>query len=67
VLNGAEGISEIAGGLVGQGMALFEALRSGIGQPGSSPDGSGGDGRGGRPDDGNGRPAIERNGTDPRG
>jgi uncharacterized membrane protein YqiK len=33
VLNGAEGISDIASGLVGQGMAIFEALRSGIGQP----------------------------------
>jgi uncharacterized membrane protein YqiK len=33
VLNGAEGISDIASGLVGQGMAIFEALRSGVRQP----------------------------------
>jgi uncharacterized membrane protein YqiK len=33
VLNGADGIGEIASGLVGQGMAIFEALRGGVGQP----------------------------------
>jgi uncharacterized membrane protein YqiK len=63
VLNGAEGISEIASGLVGQGMALFESLRSGIGQPGPAHNGSspaeGGDGRG--------RPAIGPKNTDGRG
>jgi flotillin len=30
VLNGADGIGEIASGLVGQGMAIFESLRGGI-------------------------------------
>jgi flotillin len=60
VLNGAEGISEIASGLVGQGMALFESLRSGIGQP----NGAGGE-KNGRADD-DARPAIERNRSDPR-
>jgi uncharacterized membrane protein YqiK len=30
VLNGADGLSEIATGLVGQGLAIFESLRSGI-------------------------------------
>ena len=32
VLNGADGIGEIATGLVGQGMAIFETLRAGIRQ-----------------------------------
>ncbi|WP_261564462.1 SPFH domain-containing protein [Frankia gtarii] len=39
VLNGAEGIGEIATGLVGQGMAIFEALRTGVRQPAHAPDG----------------------------
>lgn len=30
VLNGADGLSEIATGLVGQGLAIFDSLRSGI-------------------------------------
>ncbi|MCK9895776.1 flotillin family protein [Frankia sp. AgB32] len=33
VLNGADGIGEIATGLVGQGVAIFEALRAGVHQP----------------------------------
>jgi len=33
VLNGADGIGEIASGLVGQGMAIFESLRNGVRQP----------------------------------
>jgi uncharacterized membrane protein YqiK len=33
VLNGADGIGEIASGLVGQGVAIFEALRAGVHQP----------------------------------
>jgi flotillin len=32
VLNGADGLSEIATGLVGQGLAIFDSLRNGIGQ-----------------------------------
>ena len=32
MLNGADGIGEIASGLVGQGMAIFESLRGGIRQ-----------------------------------
>ncbi|MGH3638198.1 MAG: SPFH domain-containing protein [Mycobacterium sp.] len=32
VLNGVDGLSEIATGLVGQGLAIFDSLRSGIGQ-----------------------------------
>ncbi|WP_412842463.1 flotillin family protein [Candidatus Frankia alpina] len=39
VLNGAEGIGEIATGLVGQGVAIFEALRAGVRQPAHAPDG----------------------------
>ncbi len=33
VLNGADGVGEIASGLVGQGIAIFEALRTGVHQP----------------------------------
>jgi flotillin len=32
VLNGADGLGEIATGLVGQGLAIFDSLRSGVGQ-----------------------------------
>src|SRR6195952_5477815 len=32
VLNGADGLSEIATGLVGQGLAIFDSLRNGIGR-----------------------------------
>src|SRR5439155_13241261 len=32
VLNGADGLGEIATGLVGQGLAIFESLRGGLGQ-----------------------------------
>ena len=40
VLNGADGLGEIATGLVGQGLAIFDSLRSGLGPHGSA-DGSG--------------------------
>src|SRR5512135_3791746 len=39
VLNGADGIGEIASGLVGQGIAVFEALRGGVRQPDHDQDG----------------------------
>ena len=39
VLNGADGLSEIATGLVGQGLAIFDSLRGGLGQH-TSGDGS---------------------------
>ena len=32
VLNGAEGLGEMATGLVGQGLAIFDSLRGGLGQ-----------------------------------
>ena len=32
VLNGADGLGEIATGLVGQGLAIFDSLRGGLGQ-----------------------------------
>jgi flotillin len=32
VLNGADGLGEMATGLVGQGLAIFESLRAGLGQ-----------------------------------
>ncbi|PXX10976.1 SPFH domain-containing protein [Mycolicibacterium moriokaense] len=40
VLNGADGLGEIATGLVGQGLAIFDSLRSGLG-PHRAGDGSG--------------------------
>jgi flotillin len=39
VLNGADGLGEIATGLVGQGLAIFDSLRGGLGQQ-QSGDGS---------------------------
>lgn len=33
VLNGSEGLGEMASGLVGQGMAIFESIRHGVGAP----------------------------------
>jgi uncharacterized membrane protein YqiK len=36
VLNGADGLGEIATGLVGQGLAIFESLRTGVEQQHSS-------------------------------
>ena len=33
VLNGSEGLSEIASGLVGQGLAIFDTLRRGLQGP----------------------------------
>ncbi len=32
VLNGADGLSQVAAGLVSQGLAIFDTLRSGIAQ-----------------------------------
>jgi flotillin len=40
VLNGADGLGEMATGLVGQGLAIFDSLRSGLGQ---HPSGDGSD------------------------
>jgi uncharacterized membrane protein YqiK len=40
VLNGADGLGEIATGLVGQGLAIFDSLRGGLGQ---HPSGDGSD------------------------
>jgi hypothetical protein len=39
VLNGADGLGQMATGLVGQGLAIFESLRGGLGQH-ASEDGS---------------------------
>jgi uncharacterized membrane protein YqiK len=36
VLNGADGLGEMATGLVGQGLAIFESLRVGLGQQDAS-------------------------------
>jgi flotillin len=41
VVNGAEGVSEMAAGLVGQGMAIYDALRTGIHQSTVNQNGSG--------------------------
>jgi uncharacterized membrane protein YqiK len=56
VLNGASGVSDVAASLVGQGIAIFNSVREGIGQPATFDD---------EPDDAdqNGRPAIT-DGTD---
>jgi uncharacterized membrane protein YqiK len=58
VLNGASGVSDVAASLVGQGIAIFNSVREGIGQPATFDD---------EPDDEdqNGRPAIT-DGTDGR-
>src|SRR5262249_2860745 len=43
VLNGADGLGEIAAGLVSQGLAIFESVRGGLGvagSPAASPNGS---------------------------
>src|SRR5215467_9862348 len=37
VLNGADGLGEIAAGLVSQGLAIFESIRNGIGVAGTPP------------------------------
>jgi hypothetical protein len=41
VLNGADGLSEIAAGLVGQGMAILESVRKGISDPDHPASGNG--------------------------
>ncbi|MEO8888036.1 MAG: SPFH domain-containing protein [Jatrophihabitantaceae bacterium] len=51
VLNGASGVSDVAASLVGQGIAIFNSVREGIGQPGTYDDDDD------EPDD-DGRPAI---------
>jgi uncharacterized membrane protein YqiK len=38
VLNGAEGINQVASGLVAQGMAIFDAVRKGVHHPGDDRD-----------------------------
>jgi len=43
VLNGAEGLSEIAAGLVSQGLTILDSVRKGM--PGPNPQGSGDNGR----------------------
>jgi flotillin len=37
VLNGSEGLGEVASGLVGQGLAIFQALRNGVASPMTGP------------------------------
>ena len=44
VLNGADGLGEIAAGLVSQGLTILESVRRGVGVPPA--DGSGGSGTG---------------------
>ena len=43
MLNGAEGLSEIAAGLVSQGLTILDSVRKGM--PGPNPQGSGDNGR----------------------
>jgi flotillin len=40
ILNGADGLGEIAAGLVSQGLTILEAVRKGVGVPGVNGDGS---------------------------
>jgi flotillin len=40
VLNGADGLGEIAAGLVSQGLTILENVRRGVGVPGTMPNGS---------------------------
>jgi flotillin len=40
VLNGADGLGEIAAGLVSQGLTILENVRRGVGVPGTTPNGS---------------------------
>ncbi len=41
ILNGADGLSEVAAGLVGQGMTILESVRRGLSDPGSPASGNG--------------------------
>jgi flotillin len=41
VLNGADGLGEIAAGLVSQGLTILDAVRKGIPDPDHSPSGNG--------------------------
>ncbi|HEY5834898.1 flotillin family protein [Streptomyces sp.] len=58
VLNGADGLGEIAAGLVGQGLTILDSVRKNLGAPGAHADGSGS--RGLR---GYAAPADSRDGT----
>ncbi|HTW99787.1 MAG TPA: SPFH domain-containing protein [Acidimicrobiales bacterium] len=40
ILNGSDGVGQVVSGLVGQGLAIYESLRSSIGQAGSTVPGS---------------------------
>jgi flotillin len=39
ILNGADGLGEIAAGLVSQGLTILESVRRGVGAPGAAPNG----------------------------
>jgi len=71
VLNGADGLSELAAGLVGQGLTILESVKknlSGSPEQAAAPDGGAGSGNGSAPEGSagpDGRPAIE--GTPSRG
>ena len=44
VLNGADGLGEIAAGLVSQGLTILETVRRGVGAPATDGSGAGGAG-----------------------
>ena len=55
VLNGADGLGEIAAGLVSQGLTILESVRKGVGVPPVNGEGDNGDGG---PDGNGSRPSI---------
>src|SRR5262245_10312388 len=62
VLNGAEGLSELAAGLVGQGLTILESIKKNLASSPESPAASGPSGNGSAPEgspDPAARPAIE--------
>jgi hypothetical protein len=52
VLNGADGLGEIAAGLVGQGLTILDSVRKNLGTPEGERDGKDSGERRERPDDG---------------
>jgi uncharacterized membrane protein YqiK len=52
VLNGAEGLGQIAAGLVGQGLTIFDSIKQGLGANNEAPDGQPGALSSGGSDDG---------------
>jgi uncharacterized membrane protein YqiK len=61
ILNGADGLGEIAAGLVSQGLSILDSVRAGVGAPATDSESpNGGSGNSGSPNSGsaNARPAL---------